>query len=76
MTYSCDRIRAESGLWTVDNITLKRLDISYIGSHGNARRKGILNFPDPKFARVIRNDYSEDLWKQDVGFNLDDVSFW
>ena len=29
-----------------------------------------------KFARKVRKDYSEDLWKEEICFYLDGVSFW
>ena len=78
--FCCERLRAESGLHHVSlhtfNRTLKRLGYRFC----DARRKGISNSADRservKFAREVRKHYSEDLWKRDICFYLDGVSFW
>ena len=45
-----------------------------------ARKKGPLSEKDLeerlKFAKNIRKDYSKDMWKDNVAFHLDCVSFW
>ena len=45
-----------------------------------ARKKGLLSEKDVKerlkFAKNIRKDYSTDVWKDNVDFYLDCVSFW
>lgn len=78
--FSCQKIRAGSGLhhvslWTV-NRTLKRMGYAFL----EARRKGILLEKDFKervqFARKVKRNYSEDFFKKDIYFYLDGVSFY
>lgn len=78
--FSCPKIQAECELHNVHsctfNRTLKRLGYKFC----DARRKGILTEKDLvarlKFARAVKKRDQEKLWKRDICFYLDGVSFW
>ena len=78
--FSCNRIRAEAGLynvslWTI-NRTLKRMGYAFL----EARKKGILlekYFREHlKFARIVKRTYCNDFFMNDICLYLDRVSFY
>ena len=78
--FSINTIRAESGLSNVPlctvNRALKRMKFQFC----DARRKGVLTKADRstrvKFAREVVKSNCPNLWKEDICFYLDGVSFW
>ena len=76
------RLMARAGISPkhVSNRTIRR----FLQREGyyflQARKKGLLSEKDLKerlkFAKNIRKDYPKDVWKDNVAFYLDCVSFW
>ena len=84
-------LRREDGNWTIKRLmessnvthvsqrTVKRLLHQNRYKYLQARKKGLLSEKDKKdcvkFARKMLKNYDEDVWKNDIAFYLDGVSF-
>ena len=73
----CKEARFDIASVSLDTIwrTLHRMGYSFL----QCRRKGVLTEKDlikrKRFARMVKNEHPEDLWKEDICFYIDSVSF-